>query len=145
MKLTFHLTLTGFLLFLSLPVFSQASAGIVISSYTSLQMMSDRQKDFYAEKMRPVLRAIPALHDLSKTEIRNAMDDRDEWNRIKARFTEACLAPKHYGQVCKRAAQIRDEMIEMAGPLRGETPISEDSRPAAPRKTKISSPEGGTK
>jgi len=61
-----------------------------VSSYEEFQDLQSFQKDFYLEKLLPLLKEVPRLEPVSKKQLHEASEFFQEWNRIRRKIYEAC-------------------------------------------------------
>ncbi|MFM6928318.1 MAG: hypothetical protein ACKOX6_07630 [Bdellovibrio sp.] len=83
-----------------------------VSSYEEFQDLQKFQKDFYLEKLLPLLKEVPRLEPVSKKQLQEASEFFQEWNRIRKKIYEACQE-KDMKKECRKIENIRLQALNL--------------------------------
>lgn len=83
-----------------------------VSSYEEFQDLQKFQKDFYIEKLLPLLKEVPRLEPVSKKQLQEASEFFQEWNRIRKKIYEACQE-KNMKKDCAKISDVRLQTLNL--------------------------------
>ena len=83
-----------------------------VSSYEEFQDLQKFQKEFYLEKLLPLLKEVPRLEPVSKKQLQEASEFFQEWNRIRKKIYEACQE-KNMKKECTKIGDVRLQALNL--------------------------------
>lgn len=120
------------------PTINMAEPPFWLSSYDEFNDFQDDQKELYVKKLLPKLSAIPALKEMTKTQLQEASEWHQGWTSMRIKIYQYCL-DKSTQPVCDDIESVRGEVLDMyshSGREGAEREPAEEAEAPSPKKKK---------
>lgn len=120
------------------PTINMSEPPFWVSSYDEFNDFQDDQKELYVKKLLPKLSAIPALKEMTKSQLQEASEWHQGWNSMRVKIYHYCL-DKSTQPVCDDIESVRGEVLDMyshSGREGAEREPADEKEVPAPTKKK---------